>query len=120
MITELGRRLGEQLAGIVGFQRRIRIIARARILEWIAAGLDLTLDVAGLAGNPRRIFELVIIGFDLGTGNAPVLQRHVVRYEILAVALLVFRADAQFMVGPAPSHAVPMHTGAANSFARQE
>src|ERR1700748_3356891 len=105
MITEFGRRPGEQLSGVIGFQRRIRIIARARILEWIAAGLDLTLDVAGLAGNTRCVFELVIIGFDLGTGNAPVLQRHIVRYEILAVALLILRADTQFVVGPAPSHA---------------
>src|SRR4051794_12126610 len=120
MIAELGRCLGEQLAGVVGFQRRIGIIARTWILEWIAARLDLTLDVTGLAGNARRIFELVIIGFDLGTGNAPILQRHVIRYEVLAVALLVLRADAQFMVGPAPSHAVPVHAGAANSFARQE
>jgi len=67
-----------------------------------ATRLDFTFDVAGLAGHARGVFELVVIGLDLRSGDAPVLQRHVGRDEVLAVALLVLAANAQFVIRPAP------------------
>src|SRR5215208_4834066 len=90
MIAELGRSLGEQLARVVRLQWRVRVLARTRVLEWIAAGLDMTLDVARLAGHPGCVFKFVVIRLDFRTRDAPVLQRHVIRDEALAVALLVF------------------------------
>src|SRR3954470_22123333 len=50
-IAELGCGLGEQLARVVRFQCRVRVFARTWILERIAAWLDMTLDVTGLAGH---------------------------------------------------------------------
>ena len=92
--AELFRGLREQLAGVVRNQRGQRILARPRILKWIALLLNLPLDVAGPARDSGGVFELVIVGLELGPADAPVLQRHVGRYEALAVALLIFRADA--------------------------
>src|SRR5215208_423308 len=57
MITKLGRSLGEQLARVVRFQWRVRVLARTRILEWIATGLYPTLDIAGFARHSRRVFK---------------------------------------------------------------
>src|SRR5260370_32763983 len=84
VIAKLGRGLAEQLAAMIGDERRIGIIARTRILERIAARLNLPLDIAGLAGNTRRVFELVVIGLDHRSVDPPVLVRHLGRDALLA------------------------------------
>src|SRR5256885_7516837 len=48
VIAHVLRRVGEHFAGEDRGQRRQRIFARARRLEWISARLDRALDVAGL------------------------------------------------------------------------
>ncbi len=120
MIAELLRRFGEHHARQDRRQRRQRVFAGARRLERIAALLDLALDVAGLAGDRRGVFEPVVIGLELVVGDAPVLDRHVVGDEFLAVALLVHGADLELHVGPAPGVAAPVRARAAHALARQE
>ena len=120
MVAELARRLAEHLARENLGERRQRIFAGARRLEGIAARLDLAAQIAGLAGDRRRVFELVVIGLELVIGDAPVLDRHVLGNEALAVALLVERAHLELHVGPAPGVAAPVHARAADALARQE
>src|SRR5580692_4533437 len=105
MIAGIARCIGEHFARQDRRQRRQRIVAGARRLERIAAGLDLAAEIAGLAGDRRGIFELVVIGLELGVADAPVLDRHVVGQEFLAVAFFVVGADLEFHVGPAPGMA---------------
>src|SRR5262245_43308848 len=109
MIAEVARGLVEHLAAQDRREWRQRIFACAWRFERIAAGLNLALDVAGLAGDRRRVLELVVIGLELVVGDAPVLDRHVSRNEVLAVTLLVHGADLELHVGPAPRVAAPMH-----------
>src|SRR6202022_753916 len=101
-------------------QRRQWIVAYARRFERIAAGLELPADIAGLAGDRRGIFKLVVIGFELGVSNAPVLDRHVVGDEFLAVALFVIGANFEFQFGPAPGGPAPVPAGAPPPPAGQE
>src|SRR6185295_284201 len=120
VIAELAGGLGEHHARQDRRQWGERIVARARRLERVAARLDLALDVAGLAGHGGGVFEPVVIGLELVVGDAPILDRHVVGKEFLAVTLLVHGADLELHVGPAPGVAAPVVARAADAFARQE
>ena len=120
MIAGVARSLAEHLARKNRRQRRQSIFALTRCLERISAGLDLPLDVAGLAGDRRNVFELVVIGLELGVCDAPVLDRHILGDEFLAVAFLVIGADFEFHIGPTPGVAAPVHPGAADNLARQK
>ena len=93
---------------------------RARRLERIAAGLDLAVDIASFAGDRRGVFEPFVIGLKLGVSDAPILDRHVIGDEFLAVSLLVIGADLEFHVGPAPGMTAPVHAGTADHLTRQE
>ena len=120
MVTKLARGIAEHLAGEYLGERRQRIFAGARRLEGVAAGLNHAAQIAGLAGNRCGVFELVVIGLELVIGDAPVLDRHVLGNEALAVALLVERAHLELHVGPPPGVTAPVHAGAADALARQE
>ena len=120
VIARVARGVGKHLARQNGCQRRQRIFAGARCLERVAALLDLSAEIAGLAGNRGGVFELVIIRLELGVSDSPVLDGHVLGNGLLAVTLLVVGADLEFHVGPAPGVAAPMHGGAADDLARQE
>src|SRR5439155_7093491 len=72
-VTQRGHRLGEQFALIGAPRRRVWILARARPFVRIAACLDLAVQVASLAADAQDFLELVIVGFDLVPGDAPVL-----------------------------------------------
>ncbi len=120
MIAEVVRGLAEHHARENLGERRQRIFAGARRLEGIAAGLDRAAQIAGLSGDRRGVLELVVIGLELVIGDAPVLDRHVLGNEALAVALLVERAHLELHVGPPPGVAAPVHAGAADALARQE
>jgi hypothetical protein len=120
MIAGIARCIGEHFTRQNRRQRRQRIVAGARRLERIAACLDPATDIAGLAGDRRGIFELVVIGLELGVADAPVLDRHVVGDELLAIAVLIIGADLEFHVGPAPGVAAPVHAGTADDFTGQE
>src|SRR5437870_2356991 len=91
------RSLREQLLRIALLHRRGRIFAGARALERIASGLDLSLDVAGLAGNTRDIFELIIERLELVIAHRPILDLIVRGHDALAVALDHVAADAEIV-----------------------
>ena len=87
--------------------------------ERIAARLGLSLQVARLAGNPAKIFELVERGLDLGPGRTPVLQLQILELG-RAVALRQMRLDLKVRFPEAPGVAVPVHPCPAHAMARQE
>src|SRR6185312_17390842 len=86
-IAQLARGGGEEGRGIGLPLRRRRIVAGARAFEGISARLLFAADIAGLAGGAAEIFELVVIGLHLLIGDAPILDRHILGEEFLAVAL---------------------------------
>ena len=121
VVASLGRRLGEQLRGEHALERRQRVFARTRALERVAAGLDLALQVAGLAGHRGHVLELVVVPLHLGIGDAPVAQvGHLGGDELRAVALLVQAAHLELIVGPAPGAAAPVQAGTTDRLAGQE
>ena len=60
LVPGLLGRLAEQCRPVDHVERRIGIVARPRALERIAAGLDLALEIAGLAADAAEILELVV------------------------------------------------------------
>ena len=120
MIASVARGVGEHFARQNRRQRRQGIVAGARCLERIASREDFSGEIAGLAGNRSGVLELLVIRLELGIGDAPILNRHVVGNEFFAVALFVSRANLEFHVGPAPGVAAPVHAGSAHHFAGQE
>ncbi len=132
-LRHVGRRLRERLVaqGLRGFgeqgravglhHRRVGELARPRSLERIAAGLDRALDIAGLAADAAQTLHLVVIGFELGIGDRPILDGHVVGLDHrLAIALLIVGLEVEIAFEEAPGLAVPMHAGATHPLARQE
>src|SRR5215467_8908555 len=91
-VAERAHRVGEQGALVCAPRRRVWILPRARPFVRIAACLDLAVQVASLAADAEDFLKLVIVGFDLVPGDAPVLQIAVLRNERLAVAFLNARA----------------------------
>ncbi len=120
VMTEVARGLLEQHRRIGGGQRRQRVVTRARRFERIAAADRLAVEVARLATGARDILEAVIERFKLGGADRPVLNRHVVGNEVLAVALLVVTAQLQVGIGRAIGEAVPVHARAAHAIAEQK
>src|SRR5207302_6728180 len=117
---QLARRLAVDRAHVRGLHRRIRVLARAWTLEGIAAGLDLALQVAGLAADAVEILEAVEMWLELFVDHAPVLAGAVLGE--LARTVARERAAPRFKVPgqEAPSDAVPMHGRAAHALAWQE
>src|ERR1044072_10029913 len=73
VIPQVLRRGREHLARKDRGEWRQRVFAGTRRFEGVAAGLYLALDVAGLAGDRRGGFELVVIGVEFVVSDAPVL-----------------------------------------------
>src|SRR5580692_10846860 len=96
-VTQRGHRFGEQGALIRAPRRRVWILARARPFVRIAACLDLAVQVAGLAADAEDLLKLVVIGFDVVPGDAPVLQIAVLGNERRAIALLDARMHFEIM-----------------------
>src|SRR5262245_8397267 len=101
-------------------RRRVRVLARARPLVRIAAGLNLAVQVAGLAADTEDFLKLVIIRFDVVPGDAPVLQVAVLGNERCAVALLDARAHFEIMRQEAARVSAPMCRRASDHLARLE
>src|SRR5580658_7758247 len=101
-VAQRGHRLGEQGALMRAPRRRVWILARARPFVRIAACLDLAVQVAGLAADAENFLKLVIVGFDLVPGDAPVLQIAILGNERCAIALLDARAHLEIMRQEAP------------------
>src|SRR4029077_15726433 len=72
-VAQRGHRVGEQGALMRAPRRRVWILARAWPFMRIAACLDLAVQIAGLAADAEDFLELVVVGFDLVPGDAPIL-----------------------------------------------
>src|ERR1043166_5348935 len=120
MIAKLLRGGREQCRTKHHVERRIGILASPRALEWISAVLDRPFDVAGPPGNSAQIFELVVMGFELVVGHAPVLDRHRVGNRSGAIALRIVAARDEIRRKKPPGHAIPMDAGAADAGAGQK
>jgi hypothetical protein len=113
-------RLGEQGALMRAPRRRVRILARARPFVGIAAWLDLAIQVAGLAADAEDFLELVIVGFDIVPGDAPILQIAVLGNERRAIPLLDARAHFEIVRQEAARIAAPVRRRPADHLARLE
>src|SRR5260370_13918749 len=60
---------------------------------------------------------MVVMGLKVVIGYAPVLDRHVLRNGISAIARGQMAAQHEFARNEAPGHAVPMRAGAAETVA---
>src|ERR1700686_903639 len=96
-VAQRGHRLGEQGTLMRAPRRRVGILARARPFVRIAAGLDLAVQVASLAADAEDFLKLVVVGFDLVPGDAPILQIAVLRNERHAIAFLNTRVHLEIM-----------------------
>ncbi len=113
MIAEaLARRLHDR-AGHGLRQRLVRIFVLARPFEHVAAGDLLAAQVAGLAGDAAELLEVVVVGLELVIADREILDRHLGRNGVPAVALV--QMAAQIVVGrhQPPRRAVPVRARAA-------
>ena len=120
LVAEFLGGLRKQRVAVALLLRRRRIGPRARALERIAAVLDRSLEIAGFARRAAQIFELVVMRLEIVVGDAPILDGHVLRQEIGAVALRQVTAQHEIGRQKAPSLGVPMHAGAADAVAEHE
>ena len=123
VVAEAFRTLAEDGAEVSFLERRIGIFARPRRLERIAAGLDLALDVAGLAADAAELFKAVVIGLQLVIGDAPVLDRQLRSAGIekfLAVSLDDMAVQDEIGHLGAKALTVPVHERAAEALSRQK
>src|SRR5215469_11466631 len=116
-VTQRAHRLGEQFALVRAPRRWVWIFTRARPFVRIAAWLDLAIQIAGLAADPEDFLKLVVIGFDLVPGDAPVLQIAVLGNERCAITLLDARVHLEIMRQKAARIAAPMRRRPADHLA---
>src|SRR5262249_2277147 len=76
--------------------------------------------IAGFAGDAAQLVELVVMGLELVIGHCPVLDRHIVRNGLGAVALDDVTAREMIARQVAPMLAAPMIGSAADAVTRQE
>ena len=120
VVAQLARRLLEEHGAVGRCQRRQRVLVGAPALEGVASGLDLALEVAGLARGAADLLEHVEVRLEFVVGDAEVLQVHAFGDELLAVARFIGAAQLQVGRQRAPVVAIPVHTGAADAIAQQE
>src|SRR5690242_21654855 len=120
MMSKLLGGIGEQRRAIDHVHRWIWILARARSFERIAAFLDCSFEVAGLAGDAAEIFELVVVGLELVVGDAPILNGHVGGERSRAIALDVVALGNEIRREKAKGHSVPVNAGTADARAGQD
>ena len=87
MIAEALRRRLHDRAGHALRQRLVGIFVLARALEHVAARDLLAAQVAGLAGHAAQLLEAVVVRLELVVGDREILDRHLGRNGVLAVAL---------------------------------
>src|SRR5262245_19024816 len=104
MPAQLPGRFVKNDSGLVGRQRRQRILTLARRLEHIAALDLLALQVAGPAGDSELVLGAIVIGLELGVAHWPVGERGVLRDRLGAVALDRLGAGAKIILMQPPGH----------------
>src|SRR6266446_6164421 len=86
-ISEFARGLLQGGAGHAYRQRLIGVFVLARPLEHVAAVDLLAAQIAGLAGNAEQFLEAIVVGLKLIIGDRKILDRHLGRNRLLAVAI---------------------------------
>src|ERR1700755_2437579 len=97
-----------------------RIFSGARAFEGVAALHDLALDVSCGARRSAEVFEAVVMRLELAVRDAPVLDRHVRRQEVLAVAFGEVRLEDEVARQEAPHFRVPVHAATLEAGWRHE
>ena len=120
MITQILCCLLHQRPGHGLDQRPVRILVLARPFEHVAAGDDLATQISGLAGNAAQFLEPIVVGLEFVIRDRIVLDGHLGRNRIAAVAIL--EMAPQIVIGrkQAPGYAVPVRARPADPRARQE
>src|SRR5713226_8016636 len=111
MIAHAVRRLTEQRALKMLLLRRSRVLARTRRFMGIAARLNLTLDVAGLAAGSQEVLEAIVVRFEIVVGHTPILNGYIRIEEGLAIAFVCAARQLKVVGLEAVGLAVPMHHG---------
>src|SRR5262249_21892858 len=106
--------------GVRLFERLVGIFAAALALERIAAGHDRAAQIASLARGATELVEAAEVRLELVIGDAPVLNRHVVRDRLPAVTRQRLALEHEVARQEAPVVAGPVHAGAADALARRE
>ena len=120
MPAEVARGLFEQHGAHAALERRQRVLPPARALVGVATRLDDAVQIAGLARDPAQVLESVVIGLEIVVGDAPVLDRHVLRNEVRSVALDGMAPHLEIGRQEAPRLSVPVHARAAGAGRRPE
>src|SRR6516225_9039509 len=87
MVAERRGRLSEQRALKVLLHWGRWVLARTRPFKRIPARLDHAAQVTRLAAGAEQILETIVVRFELGVADTPVLNAQVRIKEIRAVAL---------------------------------
>ena len=113
VVTELPGAGLEIRARLIELQRRERIIAAPRRLEYIAPVDLLALQIAGLSGDAEFVFRAIIIGFEIGVAQRPVDERGILRDHRGAVTLDRMRAHPEIVLVKPPGNGAVMNGAAA-------
>ena len=101
-------------------KRRHGIAALARHLEWIAAGDQLAVDVAGLPRYAELPLDPIIVRLEIVVIERPVDHRIAFGQSLLAEALDQARAHAEVGLAVPPYRAAPVQRAAAGADRRRQ
>src|SRR5215472_7517286 len=110
VISHLQRGFPEERPGILLFHRRVRILARARSLEWISTRFNFAVQVPGLTAGSEEILKTVVMRFQFLVRDTPILNSQFGIHDFLAVAL--FEVGLVLELGDLipPALAIPVNT----------
>src|SRR3569833_3049454 len=115
VIPEISRRLLEQQHVVRRRQRGIRILISARRLEDVAAVDAPAFEVAGLARGPAQLLEAVVVGFQLGVIDGPILQVHILRDDLAPIPGHGVGIHPMLPLSPAPLQSGPVSAPTAHT-----
>src|SRR3954467_2087460 len=112
--------LAEDHARFGDRQRLLRKLVLPWCFERISALLHPATQISCLAGNAEQLFELIVIGFHLRIGDAPILDRHFSWNGLPSIPVLKVGTQNRVRLAPAPGLPVPVIGRTAHSLARFE
>src|SRR5262249_52960814 len=117
VIAEALRRLAEHARAEPRLDRLVGILIAARPPEGNPAGDDLSIEIARLPGHAAELVEAIVERLDLFVTYRPILDRHVARDGVGAVAFGDRTANAEVARQVAPMERAPVAAGAAHALA---
>jgi len=110
-VAELGRGLLKELRRVDGRKRWSRKLIATGTFEGIADRSHGASKVSGNARHSADLFEVIEVRFELRKRDRIVLNGHLRRNEMLAVALLNVAAEEKIFGRCAPELPIPVHAG---------